>query len=68
MKTTKLQKGIYTDIEDYEENSYLFAPSIQRQKTVSGKPYFIRSYFKDGQDFSVSMEWLARKQNNKIAR
>ena len=68
MRNLAAQQDTYRSIEDYEARHYAFAPSISRRRTMGGKPYFVRSYFKDGQDFSVSMERLARKQNNKIAR
>ena len=62
MKTT--QQDTYSSIEDYEVRHYTFTPSISRRRTMGGKSYYVRSYFKDGQDFSVSMERLARKQKN----
>ena len=67
MKTTKLQKQIYSSIEDYEENCYLFSQSISRQRTVGGKTYYVRSYFKGGKDFNETVERLAVKQATKNA-
>lgn len=67
MKTTKVQKQIYSSIEDYEENCYLFSQSISRQRTVGGKTYYVRSYFKGGKDFNETVERLAVKQVTKNA-
>ncbi len=36
---TTVQKIFYSG-EDYENDCYLFAPSISRRKTVSGKTYY----------------------------
>lgn len=68
MRNLTTQQDIYSSIEDCEARHYAFTPSISRHKAMNGKSYFVRSYFKDGTDFSVSMERLARKQNNKIVR
>ena len=68
MKTTVRQQTFYKSEEDYEENCYLFSQSIQRQRIVSGKSYYVRSYFAGGQDFEKTVETLASKRaNNKIA-
>ena len=64
-KSTAKQR--YESIEDYEENCYLFSPSIQRQRIIGGKSYYVRSYFKGGKDFEKSVEKLVKKQSNKIA-
>ena len=61
-----VQKVFYSG-EDYE-NCYIFAPSISRRKTVGGKSYYVRRYFKGGKDFERTMERLAVNQANKIAR
>lgn len=67
MRTTKTQKPIYCSIEDYEENCYLFSQSIQRQRIIHGKSYYVRSYFASGRDFEKTMQRLATKQINKNA-
>lgn len=67
MRTTKTQKPIYCSIEDYEENCYLFSQSIQRQRIVGGKSYYVRSYFASGRDFEQTMQRLAKNQINKNA-
>lgn len=67
MKTAKTQKPIYCSIEDYEENCYLFSPSISKRRTVGGRSYCVRSYFASGQDFEQTMQRLATKQINKNA-
>ena len=61
-------KNIYSSVEEYEKNCYLFAPSISRRKTVSGKTYYVRRYFRGGKDFGKTMESIAVNQVNKIAR
>ena len=60
MKTTQ---ETYADIDDYMARHYSFAPSISRQKTVGNKSYYVRRYFKGGQDFEKTMERLAVKQS-----
>ena len=64
MKTTK-QRETYGSIEEYEENCYLFSPSIQRQKTVKGKSYYVRRYFKGGTDFEKAIQKIAVKNVTK---
>lgn len=66
-KTTVRQKEIYTSVEDYENNCYLVSPSISRRRTVCGKSYYVRRYFRGGQDFEITMKRLATKQINKNA-
>ena len=61
-------KNIYSSVGEYEKNCYLFAPSISRRKTGSGKTYYVRRYFRGGKDFGKTMESLAVNQVNKIAR
>ncbi len=63
MKTTK-QRETYGSIEEYEENCYLFSPSISKRRSVGGKSYYVRRYFRGGQDFEKTMERLATKQAN----
>ena len=55
-----VQKAFYSG-EDYE-NCYLFAPSVSRRETVSGKTYYVRRYFRGDKDFERTMERLATKQ------
>ena len=52
--------------EDHE-NCYLFAPSVSRRETVSGKTYYVRRYFRGDKDFERTMERLATKQVYKNA-
>ena len=61
-------KNIYSSVEEYEKNCYLFAPSISRRETVGGKTYYVRRYFRGGKDFGKTMESVAVNQVNKIAR
>lgn len=34
-------KNIYSSVEEYEKNCYLFAPSVSKRKTVGGKSYYV---------------------------
>ena len=69
MKTTaKGKQETYASLEEYEKNCYFFSPSISKRKTVGGKIYCVRRYFKGGKDFERTMERLAVNQVNKIAR
>ena len=65
METT--QKIFYSG-EDYEKDCYFFSPSISKRKTVSGKAYYVRRYFRGGKDFGKTMESIAVNKVNKIAR
>ena len=67
-KEENRMKNIYSSVEEYEKNCYLFAPSVSKRKTVGGKSYYVRRYFKGGKDFERTMEQLAVNQANKIAR
>lgn len=67
MKTTK-QRETYGSIEEYEKNCYLFSPSVSKRKSVGGKSYYVRRYFRGGKDFGKAMESLATNQINKNAR
>ena len=68
MKTTaKGKQETYASLEEYEKNCYFFSPSISKRKTVGGKNYYVRRYFKGGKDFERTMERLAVNQTNKIA-
>ena len=61
-------KNIYSSVEEYEKNCYLFAPSISRREKVGKQTYYVRRYFRGGKDFEKTMEQLAVNQANKIAR
>ena len=61
-------KNIYSSVEEYEKNCYLFAPSISRREKVGKQNYYVRRYFKGGKDFERTMERLAVNQANKAAR
>lgn len=63
MKTVTKQRERYGSIEEYEGNCYLFSPSISKRRSVGGKSYYVRRYFKGGQDFEKTMERLAVKQS-----
>ena len=63
--TAVKQNEVYKDVEDYEENCYLFSPSIQRQKTVKGKSYYVCRYFKGGTDFEKAIQKIAVKNVTK---
>lgn len=67
-KSTAKQRETYTSVEDYENNCYLFSPSISKRKTIGGKSYYVHRYFKGGNDFEIAMRKIAVKQaNNKNA-
>ena len=69
MKTTlKRKQETYASLEEYEKNCYFFSPSISKRKTVGGKIYYVRRYFKGGKDFEKTMENLAIKQTDKCVR
>lgn len=61
-------KNIYSSVEEYEKNCYLFAPSISRREKVGKQTYYVRRYFRGGKDFEKAMERLAVNQVNKAAR
>lgn len=67
-KEENRMKNIYSSVEEYEKNCYLFAPSVSKRKTVGGKSYYVRRYFRGGKDFEKAMERLAVNQANKAAR
>ena len=60
-----VQKAFHSG-EDHE-NCYLFSPSVSRRKTVGGKTYYVRRYFRGDKDFERTMERLATKQVYKNA-
>ena len=55
-----VQKAFHSG-ED-QENCYLFSPSISRREAVGRQTYYVRRYFKGGEDFERMMERLATKQ------
>ena len=60
MKTTlKRKQETYASIEEYEKECYFFSPSISKRKTVSGKNYYVRRYFRGSKDFEETMKTLA---------
>lgn len=61
-------KNIYSSVEEYEKNCYLFAQSISRREKVGKQTYYVRRYFRGGKDFERTMEQLAVNQVNKAAR
>ena len=58
-------KNIYSSVEEYEKNCYLFAPSVSKRKTVGGKSYYVRRYFKGGKDFEQTMKSIAVQRTMK---
>ena len=67
-KSTAKQRENNTNFEEYEENCYIFYTSIQRQRTIGGKSYYVRRYFRGGTDFEKTMEKIAVKNATKKAR
>lgn len=63
MNKPNKQREIYSSVENYEVNCYLFSPSISKRRSVGGRSYYVRRYFKGGQDFEKTMERLAVKQS-----
>ena len=61
-------KNIYSSVEEYERECYLFAPSISRQEKMGRQTYYVRRYFRGGKDFERAMERLAVDQANKTVR
>ena len=65
---TKVQvRETYKSVEDYEKNCYLVSPSISKRRSVGGKSYYVRRYFRCGQDFEITMKRLAEKQSKRNA-
>ena len=62
--TTARQRETYTSVEDYEENCYLFSPSVSKRKIIGGKSYCVHRYFIGGNDFEIVMRKIAEKQAN----
>lgn len=68
MNNKARQRDTYNSVEDYEENCYLFSPSISKRRTVDGKSYYVRRFFRGGTDFESAVRKIAEKQvNNKKA-
>lgn len=65
---TTIQKATCKNIEEYEQECYLFSPSISKRKIVDRQTYYVRRYFHGGKDFEKTMESIAVNQVNKIAR
>ena len=63
MKTVTKQCERYGSIEEYEEKCWLFSQSVSQRRKVGGKSYYVRRYFRAGQDFGKTMERLAVKQS-----
>ena len=61
-------KNIYSSVEEYEKNCYLFAPSISRREKMGSQTYYVRRYFRGGKDFERTMERLAVDQAKKAVR
>ena len=61
-------KNIYSSVEEYEKNCYLFAPSVSKRKTVGGKSYYVRRYFRGGKDFEKTMKTIAVQRTTNNAR
>ena len=69
MKTNAARtQQTYASLEEYEKECYLFSPSISKRKTVGGKTYFVRRYFRGGKDFEKAMETLAMQETIQNAR
>lgn len=65
---TVRQRETYTNVEEYENNCYLFSPSISKhRKNIGGKSYYVRRYFIGGTDFEKTMEKIAVKNAAKNA-
>ena len=58
----EVRNEINEQIEDEFEGLYIFSPSITRTRTINGKTYTVRSYFKGGKDFNETIKRLAVKQ------
>ena len=56
-KMNVVQKAFYSG-EDYE-NCYIFAPSISKRESVGKQTYYVRRYFRGGNDFEKTMKTLA---------
>lgn len=61
-----VQKAFYNG-EDHE-NCYIFAPSISRRESVGKQTYYVRRYFKGGNDFEKTMKSIAVQRTTKNAR
>lgn len=61
-------KNIYSSVEEYEKNCYLFAPSISRREKVGKQSYYVRRYFRGGKDFEKTMKSIAVQRTTKNVR
>ena len=61
-----VQKVFYSG-EDYE-NCYIFSPSISKRKTVGRQTYYVRRYFRGGNDFEKTMKSIAVQRTTNNAR
>ena len=61
-------KNIYSSVEEYEKNCYLFAPSISQREKMGRQTYYVRRYFRGSKDFERAMERLAVDQAKKAER
>lgn len=68
MKIKIDQQVIYEENINCVEDSYIFAPSISQQRTISGKTYTVRRFFRGGQDFETTMKRFASEQFYKERR
>ena len=63
MKTTaKGKQETYASIEEYEKECYFFSPSISKRKTVGGKIYYVRRFFRGSKDFEKTIQTLALQE------
>ena len=63
MKTTlKRKQETYASIEEYEKECYFFSPSISKRKTVGGKIYYVRRFFRGSKDFEKTIQTLALQE------
>lgn len=67
VKTTVQVRETYKSVKDYEKNCYLVSPSISKRRSVRGKSYYVRRYFRGGQDFEKAIKRLALKHIDKNA-
>lgn len=68
METKTTVEKIFYRGGEYEKNCYFFSPSISKRKSMGGKTYYVRRYFRGSKDFGKAMETLATNKINKNAR